>query len=599
MNDSVWTLIGLAAVMMIMIAGLSMISQHYTLNIKSRTVGDGQHGTARWATKREIRRTYHLVRYDPQAWRHGDDLPKVQGIIAGSIGKKPVPLQFKVGKKKITVHTEKLPMQKRRCMKAIVDGDDIHCLMFGPSGIGKTAFFLYPNLEYACATGMSFLALDSKGDLARNYATIAKKYYDYRVSVIDLRNPTRSDGDSLLTLINRYSDKAREQPDNLAYKAKAEKYAKILAKTIINQGGESGQFGDNAYFYDAAEGALAAMTLLLSEFLPPQKGEADVRHIISVFKLTQDLLAPSPADKGKNGFQALMDLLPPTHKARWLAGAALNASDQTMASVMSTILSRLNAFLDTEMEQVLCFDNPIDAETFASERCAIFLVLPEEDRTKNFMATLMLQNLSNELFSIADRNGGKLKNRVVFFCDEFGTMPPFDVMALFSAGRSRRLTMVPIIQSTAQLEENYKNTGCENLMANCQLSICSGFSPQSQTAESVSRALGNRTVLSGSVSRGKNDPSQSLQMMERPLMSPDELKSIPKGHFIVMKTGTHPMQTKLPLFLNWGITFDEPYQMPERANRKIAYANKEDLISSIESSRLSNRVYNTKREERL
>lgn len=60
-----------------------------------------------------------------------------------------------------------------------------------------------------------------------------------------------------------------------------------------------------------------------------------------------------------------------------------------------------------------------------------------------------------------------------------------------------------------------------------------------------------------------------------------------------------PMQTKLPLFLNWGITFDEPYQMPERANRKIAYANKEDLISSIESSRLSNRVYNTKREERL
>ena len=52
------------------------------------------------------------------------------------------------------------------------------------------------------------------------------------------------------------------------------------------------------------------------------------------------------------------------------------------------------------------------------------------------------RNLSNELFAIADRNEGKLKNRVVFFCDEFGTMPPFDVMALFSAGRSRKLTMV-------------------------------------------------------------------------------------------------------------------------------------------------------------
>ena len=125
-----------------------MISQHYTLNIKSRTVGDGQHGTARWATRQEIHRTYHLVRYTPQAWRKGKDLPKVQGIIAGSIGKNPVPLQFQIKKKKITLHTERLPLQKHRRMKAIVDGDDIHCMMIGASGAGKTAYFLYPNLEY-------------------------------------------------------------------------------------------------------------------------------------------------------------------------------------------------------------------------------------------------------------------------------------------------------------------------------------------------------------------------------------------------------------------------------------------------------------------
>ena len=41
--------------------------------------------------------------------------------------------------------------------------------MIGASGVGKTAFFLYPNLEYACASGMSFFASDTKGDLARNY----------------------------------------------------------------------------------------------------------------------------------------------------------------------------------------------------------------------------------------------------------------------------------------------------------------------------------------------------------------------------------------------------------------------------------------------
>ena len=98
-----------------------------------------------------------------------------------------------------------------------------------------------------------------------------------------------------------------------------------------------------------------------------------------------------------------------------------------MASVLSTVLSRLNAFLDTELEQTICFDSPIDAESFASKKSAIFLVLPEEDQTKNFMAGLMIQNLSRELFSVADENGDKLKNRVVLSCDEFGAMPPFDV----------------------------------------------------------------------------------------------------------------------------------------------------------------------------
>ena len=108
----------------------------------------------------------------------------------------------------------------------------------------------------------------------------------------------------------------------------------------------------------------------------------------------QDLLEPARGARGRSRFQLLMDKLPSEHKARWLAGAALNSSEQAMASVMSTVLSRLNSFLDSELEQILCFDSAIDAEKFAAEKSAIFLILPEEDQTKNFMAGLMIQNLS-------------------------------------------------------------------------------------------------------------------------------------------------------------------------------------------------------------
>lgn len=242
---------------------------------------------------------------------------------------------------------------------------------------------------------------------------------------------------------------------------------------------------------------------------------------------------------------------------------------------------KLEMISKTYLSLLLCFDSAINAEQFAAEKSAIFLILPEEDQTKNFMAGLMIQTLARELFAVADENGGRLPSRVVFYCDELGTMPAFDILPLFSAGRSRGLTMVPIIQSLAQLEKNYGREGAEILTDNCQDTIFGGFAPNSQTAEQLSKSLGSRTVLSGSVSRGKNDPSQSLQMMERPLMTPDELKSIPKGRFVVMKTGTHPMQTKLRLFLDWGITFGEPYATPEHAARPVAYASRQELFLSI------------------
>ena len=557
MNNDTWMLILLLAVVFGALVATTTFSGRGSLDsIKSKTVGDGQHGTARWATPGEIKKTFRSVPFQPALWRKGERLPSAQGLVLGCTGKKGQ-------------------------LTALVDSDDIHCLMIGASGVGKTAYFLYPNIEYACASGMSFFSSDTKGDLARNYGAIARDCYGYQVSVVDLRNPTRSDGYNLLTLINHYMDVCRKDPTNLAARAKAEKYAKILSKTIINPDGEN--FAQNQYFYDAAEGVLTAVTLLLAEYLPPKRIHGELRerrHIVSVFKLVQELIAPSILP-GKNEFQLLMDRLPEEHKAKWFSGSALTAAEQSMASVMSTVLSRLNTFLDSELEQVLCFDSAIDAESFASKRSAIFLILPEEDATKNFMAGLMIQTLSRELFSVADEHDGKLPNRVVFFCDELGTMPAFDILPLFSAGRSRKLTLVPIIQSLAQLEKNYGREGAEIIQDNVQDTIFGGFAPNSQTAEVLSKALGSRTVMSGYISKGKSDPSQTIQMMERPLMTPDELKSIPKGHFIVMKTGTHPMRTRLRLFLEWGITFGDPYSIPEKTARPVAYASKQELELAI------------------
>ena len=395
--SGITTLIIVGAVMFSVLGGITLLAYVYSLNnIKSKTVGDGQHGTARWMTKGEQRKIYKHIPFTPKKWREQakagkpptseDGKPLPQGIVVGCTGN----------------------------TTAMVDTGDVHVLMIGAAGVGKTAFWLYPCIEYACASGMSFLSTDTKGDVMRNYGNIAKGY-GYHVSVIDLRNPTRSNGNNLLHLVNKYMDLYQSNPDMLVYKAKTEKYAKIISKTIILSGMDAASFGQNAYFYDAAEGLLTATILLVAEFCKPEE-----RHIVSVFKIIQELLAPS-GKKGKNQFQQLMEMLPNDHKAKWFAGAALNTAEQSMASVMSTALSRLNSFLDSELEQLLCFDTEIDAEKFCREKSAIFIIMPEENPNTFFMVSLLIQQLYREILAVADEHGGKLENRCVFFCDEFGT----------------------------------------------------------------------------------------------------------------------------------------------------------------------------------
>lgn len=62
MPSGIITLIIATGTMFAMLIIISTVGNYYSLNrIKDKTVGQGQHGTARWATKKEIRNTYKQV----------------------------------------------------------------------------------------------------------------------------------------------------------------------------------------------------------------------------------------------------------------------------------------------------------------------------------------------------------------------------------------------------------------------------------------------------------------------------------------------------------------------------------------------------------
>lgn len=72
MPESIMPLIAVGVVAVLFILLVSLLSNNDSLNgIKSKTVGDGQHGTARWATAQEIRKSYASVPFDVASWRAG------------------------------------------------------------------------------------------------------------------------------------------------------------------------------------------------------------------------------------------------------------------------------------------------------------------------------------------------------------------------------------------------------------------------------------------------------------------------------------------------------------------------------------------------
>ena len=373
-------------------------------------------------------------------------------------------------------------------------------------------------------------------------------------------------------------------------KARAEKQAHMVAKSIITGGVDMANLGVNSFFYEASESLLTSAIMILSEY-----GDPGTRHISSAHKLID---AVSVKKKGEpNLYSQLLSALPPYHKAAMLANSAVNSAEQTTASILSTAHSRLNELIDSELEQMICFDTKFQVEEFVEHPTGGYIVLPEGDTTKYFIVSLVIQQINAELTAMADRLGGTLLKKVICFYDELGTIPKIEGLDTIStASRSRNMTIVGILQGISQLNDRYSKDVAETMFNSCHDTIAGAFGPLSQDAEFISKQLGNRTAHTGSVTTDGKTGEQSLseQMMEVPLMAPNELREMPRGEYVLLKTFCRSARTRMPLFTDWGITLEEKYHVTERAKREIEYMDVNELIGRLKKrqGKLENAVEN-------
>ncbi len=489
-----------------------------TLNgTKSKTVGDNQHGSARFLTEKECRKTYDYV-------AKGNE--KDSGIVLS-----------------------------RHKNNWIVDTTQDSMLLIAPPGTGKTKCIINANIIYnaRCKNAASMIILDNKGECLKSTGGELQKL-GYKTPYLDFRNPLKSYCYNLMNNVNQNIDRYKNTEDNAekikAY-AKAETHAKILANSIIASI-STHKSSSESFFDDTSKGLITGMVLLVSIY-----GEESERHIISVFRLIVELNGLEDGSTSTNQKSRLDELLKYIDDDRIInyVGPATSADSRTSMNVFSSALSHLVDFIDAELEQMICtHSTEFDAAGFVQNPTAIYIICPDDNTTRHFFASLFIRSLMNELIALAENAVTScLPRKVLCIWDEFGNTPPIkDIDVLITAARSRGIRFILSLQSLSQLSKVYGREISEIIKDAVQMLMFSRVSPSSETtAVTLAKLLGNRTVLSASTSVSSGKRSNTRSMIAKPLLSADELTRIPIGTWIVAKAGNYPCKIKAPLLDNF------------------------------------------------
>ena len=520
-----------------LIAFLLVYLKNDSLDIEAKKVGHGQHGSATFMNREEISEVYKRIPFGQE---------KIPGILAG--------------------HDN---------ASWLIDDSDHNLLLLAPPGGGKTKRIYIPSIYYNAQVnknylkskdtnpenkGASMVIMDIKGELYRSCKDFLIDC-GYETPVLNFRDIALSDHYQLMYKVNKAIDRyksATSEGEKAVYYGYAERYAKILASSLVdNTDGGTGRAINDAseYFSDTGKGLLTGIILLVSEYAAQEE-----RHIISVFSLileTNGVLESTQfknnPEQQKSRLVALLDKLD-NKRIKYYTGATTSADSRTLMNIFSSALSKLIRFIDAELEQAICDHserlNDID---FINKPTAIFLICPDENTTRHFFASLFLRYFSNDLIEQAEEeHNGILPRKVIFFCDEFGNLPPInDVDVLFSAIRGRGVRIAISLQSYNQLYKSYSKEKAEIIKDTCQM-VMSGFvAPSSHdTAKTLSEMLGNETVMTGSVNRG-DKTSTTTSMIGKPLLSISEWVTLPHGTYILQKGGYNPLKTEMKLFFNY------------------------------------------------
>jgi len=378
-------------------------------------------------------------------------------------------------------------------------------LTVGGMGTGKTANLIMPNL--LTADNCSLVITDTSGEIFEQTADyLASQGYD--IQTLNLIDPSHSHHYNPLAKVKSYFE------------------AEHLSHILINARGASSK----EPIWD--DGGKRLVRILVRALKNCSKSETvslvDLLYWLNHFDAhTKDSKLDKFIVENTLDDQATYD---DYH------GFTTSTPEKMMLSFVSTAATSLSLIGNTDIAQVLS-KNEFDFAALKERKTAIYVMVKQHDmETFGFILSLFYTELCNTL--LQDRAG---KLPVYMFLDEFGHLkiPGFETFA--TTARKYKVGFWLIVQSLAQLVEQYGHNGARTILGGIGTESYFG-GMDLETARNISGRLGTAFHLDWL------QPGQGLH--EKPLMRPDELIRMKDNDLLVLHSNRDAMRLRtVPYYL--------------------------------------------------
>lgn len=419
------------------------------------------------------------------------------------------------------------------------DRETPHYVYLGSTGSGKSVTAVIPECSFIATAKVkrSVFITDPKGEI---FNTTSKMFKDngYNVLTLDFRHPELSNHFNILEPVikefEKYIDYEKKRDDssdeneklefnNLAMSSFAETNRLITSlSTMIMQ--DKAQQKD-PFWNNSAKNLLEG---LIGFFLEEYKSGNISREKITMTSIRK-FQNSSMQEKNFNKFKMYIERKEYGTKSKDSLTSILSASENTYKSITAVFGEKMALFDDINVANVTS-NSDFDFDLLGKEPTALFIIVPDEDKTYFTLVTIIVGLLYRELVKLANlQNNKKLPIQIDWILDEFANCPPLaDIEAIVSVARSRGMRFHFFIQSFSQLDNVYGKEVAQIILDNCGLIYLK--TNTQDTAEAISKRLGKQTIESSSISQSMSimdyKGNQSTSLIARDLLTPDEVKQL-------------------------------------------------------------------------